>query len=122
MATKLKVLHTILKVLHTIMVDFRQISKEMDRAAKAINGINQTIQERKARNRRIYFRLVFYFLMILATVMVIMFQMHIIAKIVLVFVIASTCFFVREADRAPVIDPRIPMSPEEEIIQKEMEG
>ena len=66
-------------------------------------------------------RVVFYLVMIFLTVLIIRSkELHPISQLVLIMVIASACFAVREWNQATEIDPKIPMSPEEEIMYREM--
>jgi len=70
---------------------------------------------------RIVFRIVFYLLMIYAAYKVVMADMHFFAQLALILFIATACIAVREWPRAVEIDPEIPMSPEEEIMYREMQ-
>ena len=66
-------------------------------------------------------RIVFYLVMIFLTVLIIRSEeLHPISQLVLIMVIASACFAVREWNQATEIDPKIPMSQEEEIMYREM--
>jgi len=69
---------------------------------------------------RIAAKVVFYLLMIFTAYCVVVADMHPLAKITLFILILSACFFVREIDHAVEIDDSIPMSPEEEIMYREM--
>ena len=59
--------------------------------------------------------------MIFLAYLVVKSEMHILSQLALIMVIASACFAVREWNRATEIDPRIPMSPEEEIMYRELQ-
>ena len=59
--------------------------------------------------------------MIYAAYKVVMADMHILTQLALIILIATACFTVREWHNAVEIDPEIPMSPEEEIMYREMQ-
>jgi hypothetical protein len=65
-------------------------------------------------------RVVFYVLMLFFAVLIIRSDIHILAQLALIILIATACFTVREWHNAVEIDPEIPMSPEEEIMYREM--
>lgn len=79
------------------------------------------LQEKKARNKRIYQRMVFYLIMILLAAMVIFLEMHWLAKVFFEIGIATVTLGVYALDTATEVDQEIPMSPDEKILQDELE-
>jgi len=98
-----------------------EITKNINHARVAADKPAKAIRESKTRNKRAFQGAVFYTSMVIMAVMVIFLQMHWIAKIVFEVMIVTITWFVWGIDTAIEIDQKIPMSPDEKILQDELE-